>query len=69
MLRDVSYFAQFDAPGPLNHLWSLSVEEQFYIVWPVLLIGATKVVREAGSDNLRPRLGLGSYGRSGSPSI
>ena len=32
VLRDVSYFAQFDAPGPLNHLWSLSVEEQFYIV-------------------------------------
>ena len=69
VLRDVSYFAQFDAPGPLNHLWSLSVEEQFYIVWPVLLIGATKVVREAGSDNLRPRLGLGILALAGVSAI
>jgi peptidoglycan/LPS O-acetylase OafA/YrhL len=25
------------APSPLRHLWSLGVEEQFYVVWPVLL--------------------------------
>ena len=33
-----SYFAQFGPPDPLQHLWSLGIEEQFYLVWPLLLI-------------------------------
>ena len=35
--RGVDYFARTDAPSPLLHCWSLSVEEQFYFVWPALL--------------------------------
>jgi peptidoglycan/LPS O-acetylase OafA/YrhL len=33
-----SYFNQFGRPSLLQHLWSLAVEEQFYLFWPLLLI-------------------------------
>src|SRR6187401_1303398 len=33
------YFAQEEGPSPLQHYWSLSVEEQFYPVWPLILLG------------------------------
>ena len=38
-----SYFVNISRPPLLQHLWSLSVEEQFYVVWPIMLIALYKV--------------------------
>jgi peptidoglycan/LPS O-acetylase OafA/YrhL len=42
---DVSYFQRFSGPGPLDHLWSLAVEEQFYLLWPLVLLVLFKALR------------------------
>ena len=38
LLRQTSYFAPDAADNPLLHLWSLGIEEQFYIFWPLILL-------------------------------
>jgi peptidoglycan/LPS O-acetylase OafA/YrhL len=59
ILANVSYFARFAPEGPLNHLWSLSVEEQFYILWPFLLLAGVKLVHERPlPSGVRPRLAV-----------
>jgi peptidoglycan/LPS O-acetylase OafA/YrhL len=42
-----SYFASVGRPSPLLHLWSLAVEEQFYFIWPLVLIGLLRVFRRS----------------------
>lgn len=44
---DTSYFAPETAHQPLLHLWSLGVEEQFYLIWPAALLALYKMKRRA----------------------
>jgi peptidoglycan/LPS O-acetylase OafA/YrhL len=43
ILGDQSYFDQFQRPSLFTHLWSLSVEEQFYLFWPLVFAAAMKL--------------------------
>ena len=38
IFNNISYFENAGAPSPLSHCWSLSIETQFYIVYPLLLV-------------------------------
>jgi peptidoglycan/LPS O-acetylase OafA/YrhL len=45
-----SYFVAAGRPSMLQHLWSLGIEEQFYLVWPVVIAGVLAAGRRAATD-------------------
>jgi len=53
------YFAQEEGPSPLQHYWSLSVEEQFYLVWPLLLLCCVLAARALARRRGRRRAPAG----------
>jgi peptidoglycan/LPS O-acetylase OafA/YrhL len=53
----VDYLAD-DARGPMNHFWSLSVEEQYYIIWPLILLPVLKLAMKAAFS---PRVTFGWF--------
>ncbi len=60
LARDsVDYLTAEDAASPVQHYWSLSVEEQFYLGWPLLLVLAGALARVLGWTWRRVALVLG----------
>ncbi|PGS51757.1 acyltransferase family protein [Bacillus sp. AFS041924] len=45
IFHHLSYFESFANPSLLNHFWSLAVEEQFYIIWPILTLLGLKYIK------------------------
>ncbi len=46
IFHDVAYFDSFGLPSPLAHLWTLAIEEQFYLAWPLVLVALLAIVRK-----------------------
>ena len=62
IVRDISYFESFDRPSQLRHLWSLAVEEQFYLLWPIAFALLTRFVAKRAVLVIVVLLGAASLG-------
>ena len=59
LYSEVGYFDTLAQYKPLLHLWSLSVEEQFYIVWPILILFLFK--RKSATTKVLLQILIGSF--------
>ncbi|MFI7602094.1 acyltransferase family protein [Actinoplanes sp. NPDC049681] len=60
MYRGGGYFAETAAPSPLQHTWSLGIEEQFYLFWPLFLTLVLVLARRRGHGVLLGVCGAGA---------
>jgi peptidoglycan/LPS O-acetylase OafA/YrhL len=68
--QSVDYLAAEQAPSIVQHYWSLAVEEQFYLLWPVLLtLVAWRVRRRGGPPGAFGRLATGTVLAVGAASL
>jgi peptidoglycan/LPS O-acetylase OafA/YrhL len=60
--RGSDYFTQTSAPSALQHTWSLGIEEQFYLLWPLIVVALLALLgrrRPSAADADPPRAGTG----------
>jgi peptidoglycan/LPS O-acetylase OafA/YrhL len=59
------YFEQYDEAGVVQHYWSLSIQGQFYLAWPLLVVAAVWAAHRVGVGVRRPVAALGWLGLVG----
>lgn len=53
IFNKVSYFESAGVPSPFTHCWSLAIEAQFYLIYPLILLGIYKLVKSRGEGRAK----------------